>query len=233
MKRIIYLFVILCTIGLLPKTPFAAPLANLEQHINQAVKSQSAQQIEARFSTPDAHGTPLIIKLARQGDVKTILQAKAATSGKFLLVKDAYGNNVFHVAKNADTVQAIASLLRHFYAGQTSLQITALVDARNAQGETPLLAQINAGHADTFIPLYTYSTLKQKNDIATRQLSRLRGVSDAIAASNRAIYCEEIRSLSTVGGRTLLQAAQDQLPYHPQMSSVVRTISQEMPCLAN
>jgi len=232
MKRV-YLLVTVLVVAFLSPAIRATPIAHLEQHLHLAVNAQSASQRATALATPDVYGTPLIIQLARQGDVKAILQAKAAASGKFLLVKDAYENNVFHVAKNADTVQALASLLRHFYAGQTSLQITDLVDARNAQGETPLLAQINAGHADTFAPLYAYSTLKQKNDKVKWQLARLRGVNEEIAAPNRAIYCAEIIKQASAGERTLLQAAQAQLPYHPEMAHVTRIISQEMPCLVN
>lgn len=215
-----------------PGITHASPISNLEQRISTAVATQSAQQIELRFSGTDKYGTPLIIQLARRGDIPVILEARNAASGKFLTAKDTYGNNVFHAAKNADTVQAIASLIRHFYGGQTPQVITTLVDAKNLQGETPLLAQINAGHADTFLPLYTYSTLKKKNDTATRQLARLHGVNEAIAAPNREIYCQEVVALSSAAGRTLLQAAQDQVPYHPEMADVVRTIGQQMPCLA-
>ena len=231
MKRAIISVLTILVLGLAPAMVHASPISNLEQRISTVVTAQSAQRIEAHFAAKDAHGTPLIIALARQGNVRGILQAKAAASGHFLTATDAYGNNVFHAAKNADTVQVLASLIRHFYGGQTPQLLTTLVDAKNLQGETPLMAQINAGHADTFVPLYAHSTLKKANAATIRQLARLRGVNDTVAGPNREIYCQEVIRLSSVGGRTLLQAAQDQIPYHPEMAAVVRTIHQEMPCL--
>ncbi len=231
MKDAIIISLAVFSVGLIPPFAHASPIPNLEQRINTSIAAQSAPRIQTYFAAPDERGTPLIIKLARQGDVRGILQAKSADGGQFLIATDSYGNNVFHAAKNADTVQVIASLIRQFYGAQAPRQIAALVDARNIQGETPLLAQINAGHADTFSPLYAHSTLKKKNDATNRQLVRLHGMDESIAGPNREIYCEEIIRLSSAGGRTLLQAAQDQTPYYPEMAAVVRNIGQEIPCL--
>ena len=186
------------------------------------------------FMQSDAYGTPLVIKLARQGDTRTLHQiAHSSNATTILSSQDSYGNNLFHVAKNADTVQVIASLIRQAYGAKAPAQITAMVDQKNRLGETPLHAQLNAGHTDTFRPLYRQSTLKKKNDTANRQLMRLQGVSEDISHSNRRIYCQEIRQLGSANGRTLLQAAQDQIPYNPQMSALAQNIGRVIPCLAN
>ena len=67
------------------------------------LSAQTTQGVDQYLSAPDPYGTPLIIKLARQGDVKTLLElAQYPSTGKFLLATDKYGNNLFHVAKNAD-----------------------------------------------------------------------------------------------------------------------------------
>ena len=180
-----------------------------------------------------AYGTPLLIKLAREGDVKGLLkQAQSETNGEFLKVQDKYNNNLFHVAKNADTVQAVAALIRKFYGVKAPTQIETMVNQRNSFQETPLLAQINGGHADTFRPIYTHSLLKKKNDIARNQLARLRGSGPAIEARNKAIYCKEIRQLSSANGFTLLQAAQAQVPYHPEIAPLAHALPQMIPCLA-
>lgn len=174
-----------------------------------------------------------LIKFARQGDIEKLLgAAEHKTDGEFLKAQDHYKNNLFHVAKNADTVQAIAALIRRFYGAKASAQIKAMVNQRNSLDETPLLAQINAGHADTFRPLYAYSVLKEKNELARNQLARLQGSGTAIEGRNKAIYCKEIRSLASANRLTLLQAAQGQVPYHPEMAPLARALPHMIPCLA-
>ena len=196
-----------------------------------ALAAQTSQGMDAYLSTPDAYGTPLIIKLARQGDVKTLQSlTQYPADGKFLLVTDNYGNNLFHVAKNADTVQAVASLIRRYYGAKAARKIEQLADARNQLDETPLHTQINAAHTDTFRPIYTYTSLKKKNDAARTQLARLHGMDERIFAQHKAIYCQDIMSAGSANGITLLQAAQAQIPYNPQMAQVAATLSRVLPC---
>ena len=186
-----------------------------------------------RLTAPDEYGTPLAIKLARQGNIQKLQQlAQLSPDGTFVNVHDKYNNNLFHVAKDANTVQALAGLIRQFYPAQTQGIISRLVNERNATGETPLLAQINAGHGDTFHLLYAPSILKQKNEEARNHLARLQGSVPEIVERNKAIYCKEIRSLASANGLTLLQAAQGQIPYHPQMAPLAQEIAQLIPCIA-
>ncbi len=200
--------------------------------LSAALTAQTARVLGADLSKPDAYGTPYVLRLVRQGDTKTLRQAvQNVSDGSFLLVKDAYGNNIFHVAKDATTVQAVAALVRQFYGPQTAHIIRTLTDEKNRLGETPLMAQINAGHGDTFLPLYAHTTLKVKNDMVQNRLARLHGSDPRIVQQNRAIYCTDIIRLSSANARTLLQAAQDQVPYHPHMSKVVQNIQQMIPCL--
>lgn len=216
-----------------PVTLCAQHPAVSETRLSAALNAKTALGADAYLSAPDAYGTPLVLKLARQGDVKTLVNlAKSPAGGQFLLVTDKYGNNLFHVAKNADTVQAVASLFRRFYGAKATQKITQLANARNKLGEAPLNAQINAAHTDTFRPIYAYTTLKQKNDTARNQLSRLRGADAGIFNQNKAIYCAEVISASSAGGKTLLQSAQAQIPYHPEMAPLAQTISRVLPCLA-
>ena len=229
MKHII--FITLFAFCVAPLTLQAHPLQ--QDRLNAAVAHAAAAN-DDYWTTPDAYGTPLIIKLARQGNVSTLQSlAKYPLSGKFLLVTDPYGNNILHVAKNADTVQALASLLRHFYGPQAAQKITRLANATNKLGERPLNAQINAAHADTFRLVYAYTTLKQKNDSARNRLSRLRGTNEAIFAQNKAIYCADIQAESSANGITLLQAAQAQAAYHPHMGAFAHKLAGLIPCLAD
>ena len=192
----------------------------------------SSSAIETAVAV-NTYSTPLLIKLAREGNIKELSkQAQQETTGEFLQVRDKYNNNLFHVAKNADTVQVIAALVRKFYGAKAPAQIETMVNQNNALNETPLLAQINAGHVDTFRPIYTYSLLRKKNETARNQLARLRGSGKEIEGRNKAIYCKEIRQLASANGLTLLQAAQGQVPYHPEMIPLVQALPKMIPCLA-
>ena len=111
--------------------------------------------------------------------------------------------------------------------------IAEMMNTRTRLGETPLHAQVNAGHADTFRPIYNHTSLKAKNEAANMRLTRLQGADESIVAQNKAIYCEEIVHLGSANGRTLLQAAQDQVPYNPSMQLVAQEIKREIPCLAD
>lgn len=226
--------IILITLFAFCAAPLTLQAHPLQQDRLNAAVAHAAAANDDYWTTPDAYGTPLIIKLARQGNVSTLQSlAKYPLSGKFLLVTDPYGNNILHVAKNADTVQALASLLRHFYGPQAAQKITRLANATNKLGERPLNAQINAAHADTFRLIYTYTTLKQKNDSARNRLSRLRGTNEAIFAQNKAIYCADIQAESSANGITLLQAAQAQAAYHPHMGAFAHKLAGLIPCLAD
>lgn len=199
-----------------------------------ALVAQTSQGMDAYLSAPDGYGTPLVIKLARQGDIKTLQTLTSySQTGNFLSATDKYGNNLFHIAKNADTVQAVSSLIRHYYGAgpKAERKIKQLINTRNHHGETPLHAQINAAHSDTFRPIYAYTSLKKKNDDSRKQLSRLYGVDERIYAQHKNIYCREVISDASANGVTILQAAQAQIPYNPQMAQVAGTISHILPCL--
>ena len=222
-----------CFIFLFSSALYAQHTPVLASRLEATVESQKRVSTDAYWSAPDIYGTPRVLKLARQGDVNTLRSlTKYPLSGQFLLTTDSYNNNLFHVAKDADTVQAIALLLRHFYGAKATQKITQLANANNALGERPLNAQINAAHTDTFRLIYRYTTLKQKNDIARRRLTRLHGSDPRIFAQHKAIYCQDIIQASSANGVTLLQAAQAQVAYHPQMAPLASKISRLLPCLA-
>ena len=185
--------------------------------------------------------TPRIIELVKDGSDETIRALKQGAqhekNGEFLLLTDNNDNNVFHVAKNVQTVQVLAGLFRKFYGAKASQQLSTLINnKRNKFGETPLMAQINAAHADTFKPLYNFSLLKQKNDIARYQLAGQQGMLPKIQNQNKSFYCKEIRQLASSNGITLLQAAQIQAAYHtnrPELLNLVQEIAHKIPCLVN
>ena len=151
----LFLLLLLCA----PGKAYAQQRAVSDIRLQQALTAQTIQGTENYLSAPDKFGTPLIIKLARQGDMETLTQLSSKThTGDFLLAKDLYGNNIFHSAKDAHTIQTLAALIRRYYGAKALSQIRLLMDARNQLGETPLHAQINAGHTETFAPIYAYTT---------------------------------------------------------------------------
>ncbi len=206
---------------------WAAP--SLDARLQEALLSSTG---ETYLTAPDKYGTPLLLQLARRGETQTILQAaRHAKTGAFLQVTDKYGNNVLHVAKDAHTVQILAGLIRQFEGAKAPSILRKLADARNQQGEMALHAQLNAGHAGTFWPIYTQTTLKEKNDRVKMQLVRLRGMDERIVTQQTQIYCQDIQTRSKANGQTLLQLAQIQARQYPTLVRVAQEIQQEMPCL--
>ncbi len=195
------------------------------------------QQISYRqeydsLTKENRYGTPRIIELLRQGKTDVIAKsAKYQKSGEFLVAQDSSGNGVFHVVADADAVNMLAGLFRKFYGPKASEQMSIMINKRNASGETPLMAQLSAAHADTFWLIYNFSSLKQESETVRYQLANQRGMG-VIESQNRTHYCNQFRPLITDGaGRTLLKIAQDQVPNHPEMARLARIISREIPCL--
>ena len=205
------------------------------EHVSTACDRQqiSYQQQQASLTQTDKYGTPRVIELASEGKIDLLMEgAKYQSSGEFLLLEDSNGNGVFHVARNANTVQALAGLFRKFYKEKASQQMSIMINKRNKPGETPLMAQINNVHADTFWPIYNSSLLKQESETVKYQLASQQNMGAAIAAPNKAYYCKRIRQLaSDKAGRTLWQMAQAQAPGHPEMAHLAHVISQEIPCM--
>ena len=98
---------------------------------------------------------------ARKGDAQAISSwAQQATNGAPLLRSDKFGNNLFHVAKDASTVQALAAAVRTFYKTDYAQKIAELKNQRNKMGETPLMMHISYGRTDTFYLFYSGSLLE-------------------------------------------------------------------------
>ncbi len=212
----------------------AMRVAQAEPLVSQRVANQVESVVTGRqLSTPNAFGTPLVMELAHKGDLETLRTLSEVTPDKsFLDAHDKYNNNLFHVAKNAHTVQFISALIRQADGAKATQHLSKMVNQRNSLDETPLLAQINAGHTDTFHLLYRNSTLKQKNDEFKNHLARIQGSDPRMVQRHKEIYCKEIRQLSSANGLTLLQAARAQIPYNSQMAPLAQQIAQAIPCLA-
>lgn len=98
---------------------------------------------------------------AKAGDIARLNElGERARGASFFLVTDKFGNNAFHLSKDAQTIQVIAYWIRQCDNHFTDT-ISTLRNQRNQFGETPLMTHINYGKTDTFQLLYTGSQLEK------------------------------------------------------------------------
>lgn len=226
MKHFISMVGIVSIVVLAPVVLQAKGQPSFEERVEAAAKVSQ-----------DAHKTPTIIKLARAGEttkLNNLFQHIPKQHLSALLdTHDDYGNNLFHVAKDTQTLQIISSMIRQVYGAKATQQITRMVDQRNEAGETAIHAQINASHPFMFRLLYPYSSLKRENDIIKNQLARQHGSGPDIFTKNKAIYCQKIHELaSSKGGYTILQSAKYQANYNEEMAPLANALGRIIPCLA-
>lgn len=144
-----------------------------------------------------------LLSFAKEGDVASInALAERAKNGSYLMFVDKFGNNAFHLAKDAQTVQAIAAAVRQMYTRNFVEKIGILRNQRNQSGETPLMAHINYGKADTFFLLYVGSDL-QKAVNAVKAVNK-GGALDITAGIKKGVVVSLAQDAS---GRNVAQAA--------------------------
>ena len=148
---------------------------------------------------------------------------------KQVRAKDKFGNNCFHLAPNANTLQAVAAAVRRLAPDQVDQELAALRNGRNQMGETPLMAHINAGRTDTFRLLYEKSEL-QTLIRAARSVNKGGALADtAQIKQNQAIEASRDNS-----GRTVAQAAQAMVASQiggEEMKGIVRFFERQAPYL--
>lgn len=139
------------------------------------------------------------LRAAQKGDTAALLNVQDFS---WLQATDKFGNNCFHLAKDASTLQTLAALVRRLEPKKSSLTITHLRNQRNNMGETPLMAHINYGKTETFQLLYEGSELanavREAGAVSTGgALLQVAGIKQGVA-----------RTLSRDNsGRTVAQAA--------------------------
>ena len=201
MKKIFFLLVACLTVSLVQAEPVQAPRQDLRmQNLTRVIAAADLNKENEFGDTP-------VFTAAQNGDVNAILKYGAqSVSGAFLLRQGKNGNNVFHVARNAQTFQALARMLRKFYPQDYKIKIHQMMNQRNDFGETPVHAQINYGRADTFWISFPYTDLYTKMMAVKSKLDK-GGVLAQVALTTEA---EEVTKLSKdASGRTIAQAARD------------------------
>ena len=181
----------------------------------------------ADLNKENEFGDTPVFTAAQNGNVKAILNfEKRAANGSFLLRVGKNGNNVFHVARNAQTFQALAHVLRKFYPNDYKVKIHQMMNQRNSFGETPVQAQINYGRADTFQIAFQYTDLYEKMITVKSKLDK-GGIVAEVAKMEASVVIEMSKDGS---GRTIAQAARDNASA-PGMDRVISFFAEKAPYL--
>ncbi len=205
MKKIIFILLVCLTVSLAQAEPTDAQREKIRQ---ERVHAYLTRVIAAAdLNKENEFGDTPVFTAAQNGDVNAILKyGNQSVSGAFLLREGKNGNNVFHVARNAQTFQALARMLRKFYPQDYKLKIHQLMNQRNNLGETPVHAQINYGRADTFWIAFPYTDMYGKMMAVKSKLDK-GGIVAQVALQTEA---DEVVKLSKdASGRTIAQAARD------------------------
>lgn len=103
----------------------------------------------------DQFGNTPVFAAALKGDVRALaFLQRVAPSGAYLLKTGKDGNNVFHVARDKQTFQALVRSLRKFYPQDYQARFQELLAQKNNLKETPLRAQLNYGKTDIYLKYF-------------------------------------------------------------------------------
>ena len=214
MKKLsIFLMVCILAVGV-----YAAPLQTTTQRQSFRARLQAKLPIKPITSEKD------FLEAIQQKDAFSI---SFMTDKTFLLATDAYGNNCFHLAKDAATINALAAAIRRLEGDKAASIIKLLRNQRNKTGETPFMYHINSGRASTFRLLFKGSDL----DLAIEKIKPNLNVSGALTLAvsvEQTRIREESRDKS---GRTLMQAAQANKGV-PGMDKVIQYLEEQAPYLS-
>ncbi len=191
MKKILWVLLLVMCVGSLYAANNSATGRRAQMLLRYAPKTVTVAKTAA---------TEEFLKAVRQGNTEYILQVKDKS---LLFAQDKFENNIFHLAPNASTVQALAGLVRDLMGEDEFLPtLNSLRNQRNQFGETPLIRHINFGISDTFDLLFKGSELA--SDIHTVRL-----VDKGEALNNTAWVFKgtAIAHSKDKSGRTVAQAA--------------------------
>ncbi|OUO57594.1 hypothetical protein [Candidatus Avelusimicrobium gallicola] len=225
MKNILFILIACLMVSVVN----AAPTRDARQERRQQLVHEYLTRAlsSADLNKENEFGDTPVFTAAQNGDVSAILRyGKRAANGSFLLRTGKNGNNVFHVARNAQTFQALARVLRDFYPGDYKIKIRQMMNQRNQLGETPVQAQINYGRADTFRIAFPYTDMYDKMMTVKTKLNK-GGLIAEVAKTEAAVVVEMSKDAS---GRTIAQAARDNASA-PGMAQVIAFFQNNAPYL--
>ena len=195
MKRILFVLSILFLAGSFVAAEQARVSAGVSQNRANMVRKYLEKKIER-----DATVNYNLLEAVKKGDMKSIENVRDLNQ---LFAKDKFGNNCFHLAPNAATLQALATSVRRLAPEQINPVLAKLRNERNNSGETPLMAHINAGRTETFRLLYQNSELES----LIKEVQRV-DKGGALSETAQIKRNEAIIASQDNSGRTVAQAAQ-------------------------
>lgn len=175
----------------------------------------------------DQFGYTPVFAAALKGDVRTLaFLQRIAPDGAYLLKKGKDGNNVFHIARDKQTFQALVRSLRKFYPQDYQARLQTLLSQKNNLKETPLRAQLNYGKTDVFLKYFPQ----------TLQFERLRRIQEKINQGGLVAQLAEyektaaVESTKDLSGLTPAAFAKRNLN-RPGMAEVEAFFTQHLPFL--
>lgn len=102
------------------------------------------------------------LEAVKNGDVEAIRTLETqAKKPSYLLATDKFGNNAFHLAKDADTVQAVARSIRNLYKDEFPAKILSLKNQTNDSGVNPAVQAVFDLRPGKFFILLEQSDLER------------------------------------------------------------------------
>lgn len=191
MKKILFTLLAVWMVGL-----FSVALAD-----EVPAGQRRAQMLEqyAKKAPVRAVSKTDFLNMVKEGKADKLSQVQDIS---LLNVQDKFGNNCFHLAPDAATLQALAGMVRRVSPALQAETFARLRNQRNDMGETPLMAHISYGKADTFFLLYKGSELEA--NIRQVQAVDKGGALSATANIRKGVVIAMSKDKS---GRTVAQAA--------------------------
>ena len=191
MKKNLWVLLLVMCVGVSQAADHSATGRRAQMLLRYAPKTVTA---EKQVASAD------FLKAVSQGNTEYILQI---TDKNLLTAQDKFENNIFHLAPNASTVQALAGLVRDLMGEDEFLPtLNSLRNQRNQFGETPLIRHINVGISDTFELLFKGSELA-----ADIHAVRLVDKGQALGPTAQVFKGTAIAHSKDKSGRTVAQAA--------------------------
>ena len=154
MKKALFLLILTLFVAALQASADDTKLSRRQSMIERyAPKNVAAEQHSGVIGPVTVEK---FFEAVRKGNTDFIL---TLTQPELFVQTDKFGNNCFHLAKDAATIQMLSAMMRRLDNQNFREHIRALRNQRNDMGETPLMAHINYGKADTFKLLYEGSDL--------------------------------------------------------------------------
>ncbi|MGN0025050.1 MAG: hypothetical protein ACI351_06415 [Candidatus Avelusimicrobium sp.] len=153
----------------------------------------------------------------KKGDLQTISEMESrAQDGAYLLAVDKFGNNAFHLAKDASTLQVVARSIRKLYQNEFPAKIIDLKNQSNHSGAIPAVQTILDLNPGKFFILLENSSLQES---IRRVKSISKGGALDVAAS--ALADEVVKQLQIADGFTVVDFARA----HEQVEGMDKVVS--------